>query len=190
MVPVREGWRGRSLYGLALIAVVAGLTHLLTVLVLPGRSTTSAYAMLHGSLGGTTLKTLAIGSTPVAFTDPAFPNAACLYDLRKGPVSASLAVAEGIFAALSIHDRHGRVLAGLTSRATRNGRLGLTIAMSRTEPARHPNGSTQEGTLSDIRVEAADPLGFVLAEVLAAEPSEQPDAAAMAAALSCRPALP
>lgn len=183
-------WGGRVAYGIAVIVVVAGLTHLSAVLALPGRSEASAYATLAASLGGTTMRTTAAGEGAGAFADPALPEAACLYDLRHGPVSASLAVADGAFAVLSVHDRHGRVLAGLTSRSARNGRLGLTVTASGAEPARRANETTPAGGLSDIRVEAAEPLGFVLAEVLATEPSEQAGAAAAAAALSCRPAPP
>ncbi len=183
-------WGGRAAYGLALVLVVAGLTHLSTVLARPGRSETSAYAALAAALGGTTLRTTAAGNPAGAFTDPALPDAACLYDLRHGPVSASLAVADGAFAVMSVHDRHGRVLAGLTSRSARNGRLGLTIADASAETVRRASETAPAGGLSDIRVEAPEPLGFVLAEVLATEPSEQAGAAAAAAALSCRPAGP
>lgn len=179
-------WRGRTVYCGALILVVAGLTHLSVVLVLPGRSHASAYAALVTALEGTTLTTLEGRKQPAAFTDPAFPNAACLYDLRYGPVSVSLAVSEDQFAALSVHDRHGRVLAGITSRSARNGRLGLTVTASNAMPLRLSRQSMSDGATNDIQVEATEPLGFVLAEVLAAEPSEQISATSTAAALSCR----
>lgn len=183
-------WSGRTIYCLALILVVAGLTHLSAVLVLPGRSHASAYAALATALKGTTLKTMAGEKQPAAFTDPAFPNAACLYDLRDGPVSMSLAVTPDQFVTLSVHDRHGRLLAGLTSRSARNGRLGLTIIASNAAPLRRSSETTSDSGISDIRVEATEPLGFVLAEVLATEPSEQISATATAGALSCRPSTP
>lgn len=183
---MRGRWGGRLAYLLAVTLVVAGLTHLTAVLVLPGRSAASAYASFAAALAGTTLRTM-VRPQAVPFADPALPGAVCLYDLRQGPVSASLAVAEDAFVVLSVHDRHGRVLAGLTTRSAREGRLGLTVAAAGEGTVRRPDDAAARG---DIRVEAAEPEGFVLAEALARAPSEQASAEATASGLSCRPARP
>lgn len=180
----------RAAYLLVLVMVVAGLTHLTAVLTLPGRDHASAYAVLVAELGGTSLKTQPEDVATGAFRDPALPSAACLYDLRQGPVSARLAVTDDAFAVLSVHDRHGRVLAGLTSRSARNGQLGLVVVKSGAATAGHSDRTIPAAIMSDLHIEVNEPMGFVLAEVLAAEPSEQAQAATMAAAMSCRPAEP
>ena len=177
-------WAGRAVYLLAMVVVTAGLTHLSVILALPGRSRASAYAVLAAP-GATTLETLRLDNRFETFADPALASAACLYDLRQGPVSASLAVTGSDFAVLSVHDRHGRVLAGSTSRSARSGEVGLSIASP--NPGRAGEGLVP-GSGGDLLVEASEPLGFILAEVLATEPSTQENAAAIAAALTCRPA--
>ena len=181
-----RGWGGWFAYCIAITAVTAGLTHLLAVLVLPGRSPTSAYASLAKAVGGATLKT-SVQAWTEAFPDPGITGAACLYDLRQGPVSVSLAVNQEVFAVLSVHDRNGRVLAGLTSRAVRDGRLALTVTA---EDTTHRPQEPRSGTSADITVDAMEPQGFARAAVLARAPSEQADAAALAASLTCRPAAP
>lgn len=186
------GRGGRLVYLLGVGLVVAGLTHVSAVLMGPRQSRTSMFASLGVMLGGTTLKTVVL--TPIArsripFTDPALPSAACLFDLRHGPVSASLDVGSTAVADLAVYDRQGRVLAAVTGSSARKGRLGLKIVPTGSNPAHRPDQS-QGDDPADIVIESAEALGFVLAETLARQPSEQDDAEARLATLACRPAVP
>ena len=170
----------------ALLGVAAGITHLSTVLALPARGPDSLWEHVRRAKEANVGDTLAGGAFPALGPDqdPTLATALCRFDLRAGAVKASLGVADVEFAFLTVLSRHGRVLGSLTSRAAAGDRLVLSVVAAGTPP---PSAT---GPARDIRVEAPEPEGLVVAQVLFSTASRRDDAEAAARGLSCRPAPP
>ncbi len=179
-------WLQATAYWSALVLVIAALTHLVSILALPYRSADTAYARVARAAGRRPLTSVVVASEERGpDQDPALVTSVCLYDLRQGPIAITLDVPSTGFAALSVADRYGRMLYGLTNRSAAHDQLALTI-LSSVQVTRRSAAS--EAAATDVRVESTEPEGFVVAQWLATAPSERPAAEAGVAHLSCRPA--
>lgn len=177
----------RMLYYIALIAVVAALTHLIILLTVPAVAERDAFARVAAL--ATPFKTVALpAATPAArdfpYSDPAVAATVCVYDLANGPVRAKLPVGRAAFASLSFHSRRGVAFYALADRAANKARMEALIATPeqlRALIARDDEDNPSE----DLRIVSPTALGFAMARVLTANPDEAPAATEQAAALTC-----
>lgn len=179
----------RALYYAALVAVVAGLTHIVALLIVPGLAEHDAYARVEAL--GPPFKTIALPqATPRArafpYADPAVAASVCRYDLSGGPVRASAPLGRPGFSSLSFHSRRGVVFYALTDRAANGGRMDALIVTP--EQLRALEARDDEDNPSDdLRIVSPTLEGFVMTRVLSQSPDDQPSAVAQAAAMTCQP---
>jgi len=180
---------GRALYYAALVAVVAGLTHLVALLIVPMLAERDAYARVETL--GPPFKTIALPqASPKArdfpYADPAVAASVCRYDLANGPVRARAPLGRPGFSSLSFHSRRGVVFYALTDRAANKGRMEALIVTP--EQLRTLIAHDDEDNPSDdLRIVSPTAQGFVMERVLSQSPDDAPSAARQAAAMSCAP---
>ena len=184
---MKAAWLARAAYYLALVGVIAALTHFSVLLMIPAVAERDAFARVAAL--APPFKTVALPaaspkSRDFPYADPAVATAVCVYDLAAGPVRARMALGRASFASLSFHSRRGVVFYALTDRAANKGRMEALIVTPeqlRALVARDDEDNPTE----DLRIVSPTTQGFVMARVLTDRPGETADAAAQAAAMSC-----
>lgn len=178
-----------TFYYVLLVAVVAALTHLVTLLLVPVMAAHDAYARVETL--SATFKTVALpAASPTArifpYADPAVADAICRYDLSGGPVRALAPLSRPGFAALSFHSRRGVIFYALTDRAAAKGRMDALIVTP--EQLRVLQSHDDEDNPSeDLRIVSPTKAGFVMMRVLSQSADDMASAAQEAAAMTCAP---
>jgi uncharacterized membrane protein len=89
-------------------ALLGGVVHLVSVLVLPRVATLDAYSRLAPITklnAVTALPAAEPGNAPMPFMDPAFASAACRYDLSNGPIKLTVPVSQA-YTSVSFYTRN------------------------------------------------------------------------------------
>jgi uncharacterized membrane protein len=186
---MRPSLLGRALYYAALVAVVAGLTHFVALLIVPMLAERDAYARVEAL--GAPFKTISLPeASPTArafpYADPAVAAAVCRYDLTGGPVRARAPLGRPGFSSLSFHSRRGVVFYALTDRAANAGRMEALIVTPE-QLRKLVAHDDEDNPTDDLRIVSPTVEGFVMTRVLSQSPDDQPSAARQAAAMSCAP---
>ena len=184
---MKAAWLARAAYYLALVVVIAALTHFTVLLMIPTVAERDAFARVAAL--APPFKTVALpAATPKSrdfpYADPAVAAAVCVYDLAAGPVRSRMALGRASFASLSFHSRRGVVFYALTDRAANRGRMEALIVTPeqlRTLVAR----DDEDNPTDDLRIVSPTPQGFVMARVLTGSPDDEPAAAQQASAMTC-----
>ena len=184
---MKAAWLARAAYYLALVVVIAALTHFTVLLMIPAVAERDAFARVAAL--APPFKTVALPaaspkSRDFPYADPAVAAAVCVYDLSAGPVRAHAALGRASFASLSFHSRRGVVFYALTDRAANKGRMEALIVTPeqlRTLTAR----DDEDNPTDDLRIVSPTPQGFVMARVLTGSPDDEPAAAQQASAMTC-----
>ena len=168
------------------IAMVAGVVHIASLLLVPRVAPDDAFARLSAFAPSGTVRVLppaASAADPLPGRDPSIATAVCLYDLDGGPLRVSAALEGQDFVALTLHARSGVAFYGLTDRAGNEGRLDLVLmtAAQRDAAAARDNA---DGPVRDVRVVAPESRGFVSFDVLPRTGGVTPERAL--ASMSCR----
>lgn len=180
----------RALYYAALVAVVAALTHIASLLLAPAMAEHDAFARV-AALTEAPFKTVALPkATPATrafpYADPAEAASVCRYDLSGGPVRARGPLSEPGFASLSFHSRRGVIFYALTDRAAARGRMDALIVTP--EQLRVLASHDDEDNPSDdLRIVSPTVQGFVMMRALSRAPDDWPAAARETAAMTCAP---
>jgi uncharacterized membrane protein len=177
----------RLIYYAALVATIAGLTHLLVLLTIPTVAERDAYSRVE-ALGPMFKSFVLPAAAPDArgfpYLDPATAVAVCRFDLGAGPVRARAPLGHADFASLSFHSRRGVAFYALTDRAASKGRMDALIVTA--EQLRVLISHDDEDNPSDdLRIVSPTKTGFVMTRVLSGSPGEMPQAAEQAAAMTC-----
>jgi uncharacterized membrane protein len=169
--------------------LIAGVVHIVSVLLMPAVAPRDAYARVRSAMGGAPankiflLPPMAPGAEPLPFEDPAFAEAVCVYDLGKGMLRVA-AVADGEdYLALSFHGLAGRMFHAITDRAAIKGKIDIVIGDARQIDALQ--GASEEAPPQEVRITAPTKHGFVLVRSLAKRPSDQARARERLAAVTC-----
>jgi uncharacterized membrane protein len=179
----------RALYYAALVAVVAGLTHIVALLIVPMLAEHDAYTRVEAL--GPPFKTIALAQASpkvrdFPYADPAVAAAVCRYDLSGGPVRARAPLGRPGFSSLSFHSRRGVVFYALTDRAANAGRMEALIVTPE-QLRKLVAHDDEDNPTDDLRIVSPTVEGFVMTRVLSQSPDDQPSAARQAAAMSCAP---
>lgn len=175
-------------FALATLAglVLAGIVHIVTVLLIPllsERDAAMAYAAL-GTGGQAELVTAQTADLPAPRdADPALVTAVCSYDLSAGPMRVVARVGS-LPLGLSLHRRGGGVGYAITDRAAIRGVLEFVVMTSEQLDERLARDEEGE-TTRELRVVSDTEQGLIVARVLAKLPSDRPDAEAMAKGVAC-----
>jgi uncharacterized membrane protein len=166
-------------------ALLGGVVHLATVIILPRTATQDAYARLTPIAPVNTVVALPIPSPEKAvmpFMDPAFASAICRYDLSEGPLKLTVPVSPA-YTSISFYTRYDVAYYAINDRAA--GRR--VIELDLMTPAQHEQvPEDEEITAADrLIVESPTPTGLIAIRAMAPEPGLLPAAQSAVAASRC-----
>lgn len=166
-----------------LVVAIAGITHAVSVLALPWRSSSDAYARVaalmppdgRGALPATQARSL-------PFADAALLTEACRFDLDAKPFRLALSPFADRFVTIGFHSRHGIAFYGLTVRAS--DATTFDLVLDRKAPDR---AETQaEPDAHKVVVVAPEPEGFVTVATPLGDGSERSAAEERLGKVECR----
>jgi uncharacterized membrane protein len=176
--------------------LVAGVVHIVSVLLTPLVAPRTAYARLldadkpdrsanvEASRGVLLFDPPTPGSQLLPFEDPAMAEGACLFDLARGPLHLRADVDSEDYLGLSFHDSSGAVFHAMTDRASNKGKIDIVVGDAG-QIEDMEAGDSDEAPPSETRLAAPSPRGFVLIRALAKRPSDYQRARASVEAVSC-----
>lgn len=166
-------------------ALLGGIVHLATVLILPRTATQDAYSRLAAT---TPVNAVAPVPAPtpqsaaIPFMDPAFSAAVCRYDLSAGPLKLTVPVSTA-YTSVSFYTRRGVAYYAINDRAAGRRVIELDL-MTRAQRSNLPDD--EEVTAADrLIVESPTETGLIVLRALAPEPGLAPVARNALAAARC-----
>ncbi|HRJ70502.1 MAG TPA: hypothetical protein PK812_12945 [Beijerinckiaceae bacterium] len=168
-----------------LVLVVAGLTHLTSVLAMPWLAPKAGYMRLVPLAKGNEMTLLPARDLQQAipFWDPAVAAAACRYVLDTGPVRIRAAVGGSSMAVLFLRKGVG-VFQSYSDRAATQGILEMVIATP--EQMRQITAlDADDEPVQEIRVLSEDDTGLVLVKAVVPTASQRADVEALVGAATC-----
>ncbi len=156
----------RSFYVLSVAFVLAGIVHILIVLLIPNYAARDAWAKLEQVAAPWSFSIVALpgqSNEILPLVDPAFGIAACRFDLSQAPLWVS---AEGqlAFWSIAIFDRQGRNIYSFNDRTAIERQLSLIVVdpVQMAQLRKNPPASVDKAVL----VETNTAEGFVLIRAL------------------------
>ena len=166
-------------------ALLGGVVHLATVIILPRTATQDAYARLTPIAPVNTVVALPIPSPEKAimpFMDPAFASAICRYDLSEGPLKLTVPVSPA-YTSISFYTRYDVAYYAINDRAAGRRVIELDL-MTAAQHEQVPED--EEITAADrLIVESPTPTGLIAIRAMAPEPGLMPAAQSAVAASRC-----
>jgi uncharacterized membrane protein len=166
--------------------LVAGIVHIVSVLLMPSVAPRDAYARVLAATGGaqaSNLQALPQGVALLPFEDPAFAEGVCVYDLAKGMLRVAAPADGEDFLAVSFHARAGRLYHAITDRSAIKGKIEVVIGDERQIEALE--GASDAAAPQEVRITAPTKRGFVLIRSFARRPSDQARARARLTLVRC-----
>lgn len=169
--------------------LIAGIVHIVSVLLMPAVAPQTAYARLLRAVGDTPteglvkLATAAPGAEPLPFEDPAFAEGVCVYDLSRGLLRVSTPADGADFLALSFHSGGGRLYHAITDRAAIKGKIDIVIGDEKQMDALQ--GAADEAPPQEVRLTSPTKRGFVLVRAFAKRAMDQTRARERLDAVRC-----
>lgn len=166
--------------------VLAGIVHIVTILLIPVLSRSDAahaYRAL-GTGGRAELIASADRSLPLPREDDAATvTAVCSYDLTSGPMRV-VARAGTLPLGLTLHRRGGGVIYAITDRAAIRGVVEFVVMTEEQRDERIARDEEGEAA-RELRVVSDTDQGLIVARVLVRHPSDRADAEALASGVAC-----
>jgi uncharacterized membrane protein len=166
-------------------ALLGGVVHLATVIILPRTATQDAYARLTPIAPLNTVVALPTPSAEKAimpFMDPAFASAICRYDLSEGPLKLTVPVSTA-YTSISFYTRYDVAYYAINDRAAGRRVIELDL-MTAAQHEQVPED--EEITAADrLIVESPTPTGLIAIRAMAPEPGLMPAAQGAVAASRC-----
>ncbi|MFN3656682.1 MAG: DUF1254 domain-containing protein [Pseudolabrys sp.] len=169
-------------------ALLGGIVHLATVIILPRTATRDAYARLEPIAAVNTVVPLP-APTPDQATmplmDPAFVTAICRYDLSQGALKLTVPVSLS-YTSVSFYTRHDVAYYAINDRAAGRRVIELDL-MTSDQRAEMPE--EEDVTAADrLIVESPTETGLIAIRALAPEPGLMDKVRSAVVAARCRPA--
>jgi len=166
-------------------ALLGGVVHLATIIILPRTATQDAYARLTPVAPVNTVTALP-GPKPDAatmpFMDPAFANAVCRYDLSSGPLKLTVPISLA-YTSISFYTRYDVAYYAINDRAA--GRRIVELDLM-TGEQRNQMPEDEDITAADrLIVESPTTTGIIAVRALAPEPGLLPMAQNAIAGARC-----
>jgi uncharacterized membrane protein len=161
-------------------AMIAGIVHIVSVLLMPTLAPHDAFARLADAAksaertdgGVALLPAAAPGAETLPFEDPALAEGVCVYDLTKGLLRVRATADGDDFLGLSFHAGAGRIFHALTDRGAIKGKIDIVVGDLRQIGALElADGGAPP--VQEVRVTAPTKRGFVLIRSLAKRASDQ-----------------
>lgn len=171
-------------------ALLGGIVHLATIIVLPQTATQDAYARLQEI--APVNATVALPSpTPeravMPFMDPAFASAVCRYDLSQGPIKLVVPVSPA-YTSVSFYTRNNIAYYAINDRAA--GRRAIELDLMTVEQREELPDDENVTAADRLIVESPTLTGIIAIRALAPEPGLMPAAEQAVAAARCMPIPP
>jgi len=167
-------------------ALLGGIVHLATVIIMPRTATQDAYSRLARIAPVNTVTALP-APTPenaaMPFMDPAFASAVCRYDLSEGPLKLTVPVSLA-YTSVSFYTRYDVAYYAINDRAA--GRRVIELDLM-TADQHNQMPEEEDVTAADrLIVESPTLTGLIAIRALAPEPGLVPMAQNTIAAAQCR----
>jgi uncharacterized membrane protein len=167
-------------------ALLGGIVHLATVIILPRTATQDAYSRLARIAPVNTVIPLPAptpNSALMPLMDPAFANAVCRYDLSQGPLKLTVPVSPA-YTSISFYTRHDVAYYAINDRAA--GRRVIELDLMTAE--QHDQMPEEEDVTAADRliVESPTLTGLIAIRALATEPGLMAKAQSAIAAAKCQ----
>ena len=166
-------------------ALLGGIVHLATVIILPRTATQDAYARLTPIVPVNTVVALPLPSPEKAvmpFMDPAFATSVCRYDLTDGPLKLTVPV-NAAYTSVSFYTRLGVAYYAINDRAAGRRVIELDL-MTQAQHEQIPED--EEITAADrLIVDSPTVTGLIAIRAMAPEPGLMPVAQSTVAAARC-----
>ncbi|MEL6946797.1 MAG: DUF1254 domain-containing protein [Pseudomonadota bacterium] len=151
--------------------VLAGIVHVLIILLIPFYATNDAWTRLAARSGAWSFTKVAapdMPTTPLPLVDPAFRMAACRFDLSEAPLRLS-SIGVAPFWSVAIFDRQGRNIYSFNDRTAIERRLSALIVdpVQMAQLRKNPPPEAESAVL----VETTSRQGFVLVRALQSDTS-------------------
>ena len=167
-------------------ALLGGIVHLATVLILPTTATQDAYSRIAAVAPVNTVTALPAPtpqSAVIPFMDPAFAAAVCRYDLSAGPIKLTVPV-QAAYTSVSFYTRRGVAYYAINDRAA--GRRIIELDLM-TSAQRSELPDDEEVTAADrLIVESPTVTGLIMLRALAPEAGMTPVARDALASARCQ----
>jgi len=166
-------------------ALLGGIVHLATIIILPRTATQDAYSRLARSAPVNAVVTLPAPtpeSASMPFMDPAFASAVCRYDLSQGPLKFTVPVSLA-YTSVSFYTRYDVAYYAINDRAAGRRVIELDL-MTAEQHSQMPED--EEITAADrLIVESPTLTGLIAIRALAPEPGLMPMAQNTIVAAKC-----
>ena len=167
-------------------ALLGGIVHLATVLVLPSLATQDAYSRLAPVAPVNTVAALP-PPTPehaaIPFLDPAFALSVCRYDLSDGPIKLTVPVSAA-YTSVSFYSRAEVAYYAINDRAA--GRRVIELDLMTAEQHNELPGDEEVTAADRLIVESPTVTGLIMIKALAPEQGLLPTARSTLAAAKCQ----
>jgi len=166
-------------------ALLGGVVHLATIIILPRTATQDAYARLAAVAPVNTVTALPIPQPDRAtmpFMDPAFASAICRYDLSKGPLKLTVPVSLA-YTSISFYTRFDVAYYAINDRAA--GRRVVELDLMTTEQHNQMPEDEDITAADRLIVESPTSTGIIAIRALAPEPGLMPIAQNAIAGARC-----
>ncbi len=176
------------LYGIAIL-FVAGLVHIVSILVMPRLAPHDAFARFAAR--ATPKQPFLLpqplpGQEITPFEDPAVAEAVCMFDITQAPFHVGANLGEDALITLSFRSRTGKVFYSMTDKASVHGKIDISVMTGPQLEAAQANDD-EDNPSQELRIVAPQLQGFLLISALAAHPSERAAAEARALSIECAP---
>ena len=177
---------GRLIRAALLFITLAGIAHVLAVLLVPRYAVldaASAFLNTGADARAELIRPDQQGRMPIIDADAMTAIAVCGFDLADGPLRVSARTGQTLLS-LSVHVRGGGVFYAVTDRAAQRGVIEFVVLNRRQfedRVARDDDGGSQR----ELRVVSPAGQGIVVARALVKQPSDRPLAEAMVSAVAC-----
>ena len=161
----------RLLYSLVIGLVIAGIVHIVVILIIPSYAARDAWTKLATAGGSWQFTVVAQGNQSqsiLPLVDPSFSIAACRYDLSEAPLQVT-AEGELAFWSVAIFDRRGNNIFSFNDRTAVEGQLSLLV-MNPVQRARLRKDAPDLAK-DAVVVETSVNRGFVLIRALVEDES-------------------
>jgi uncharacterized membrane protein len=156
--------------------LIAGIVHIVSVLLMPAVAPRTAYARVLQAVGDAPVDQLvplpvaAPGAEPLPFEDPAFAEGVCVYDLSKGLLRVTTPADGENFLALSFLSSGGRLYHAITDRAAIKGKINIVVADEKQMETLQSVGD--EASPQEVRLTSPSKRGLVLIRAFAKRETE------------------
>jgi len=166
-------------------AVLGGIVHLATIIILPRTATQDAYSRLARNAPVdrvTPVPAPTPQAAPMPFMDPAFAVAVCRYDLSQGPLKLSVPVSLA-YTSVSFYTRYDVAYYAINDRAA--GRRVIELELMTTDQHNQMPEDEDITAADRLIVESPTLTGLIAIRALASEPGLMPMARSTLAAAKC-----